>query len=52
MVVSDRGFEEVVSAHLSRILIDLHCNLRSAQALLVWVSCKISLADEVSLEIT
>ena len=52
VVVADRGFEEIVSANFRWVVLDLHCNLGSAEAFFVWVACEGCLAEEVSAQIS
>ena len=52
MVVSDRGFEEVVSANFRWTVFNLHCDLGSAEAFFVWVACEGRLAEEVSAQVS
>ena len=52
VVVADRGFEEVVPADLCWIIVDLHCDLGSAEALFVWIACEVCLAAEMSAQVS
>ena len=52
VVVADRGFEELVSANFRWVVLDLHCNLGSAEAFFIWVTCEGCLAEEVSAQVS
>ena len=51
MMISDRGFEEVVPADLSRIFFHLKIDLCTAKALVIRIAVKDSLAAEMPLQI-
>ena len=51
VVVADRGLKEVVLADLYRVFCNLQCNLGSAETVLIWIACKVSLATEASLHV-